>query len=411
MINKKNLIVMMFLLFFSSAAYCETKNFVSVLSGSSFSKSASGALQTSSFLGQPLVFSSADSRDLVSQSGFASSISKTSSIYLTFTNQTEDKVFSSQVVPVKILVKTSSGTITKIKYKIAQGEGAAFGDEITYYDNAASTQDTILFNENVAFTEGQQINKITVYAMTSYMDKTWSDEYTVKTQGVSSNVSILSPDPLTKMSTLDPKIETSEFDIKLTTVTVSLYKGTYLSEANKLYSVSVSSTSQDYSIFDSTTSKISYLNSDIIKEYNSKTGSSVPTVLTSNTEYTLYMTFSNSTVYPSLQFTFKALGGGVADILTYPSPFNPKREKVKIRYLLANESSVTIKLYNKAGKIVRKLIQSSYEYGKAGTNEIEWDGKNYAGETLATGVYICEIIANSSYGEQRRYTALAIVGR
>ncbi|MEA5000889.1 MAG: FlgD immunoglobulin-like domain containing protein [Endomicrobiaceae bacterium] len=411
MINKKNLIVMMFLLFFSSAAYCETKNFVSVLSGSSFSKSASGALQTSSFLGQPLVFSSADSRDLVSQSGFASSISKTSSIYLTFTNQTEDKVFSSQVVPVKILVKTSSGTITKIKYKIAQGEGAAFGDEITYYDNAASTQDTILFNENVAFTEGQQINKITVYAMTSYMDKTWSDEYTVKTQGVSSNVSILSPDPLTKMSTLDPKIETSEFDIKLTTVTVSLYKGNAVSEVNKLYSVSVSSTSQEYSIFNSTTSKISYLNSDIIKEYNSKTGSSVPTVLTSNTEYTLYMTFSNSTVYPSLQFTFKALGGGVADILTYPSPFNPKREKVKIRYLLANESSVTIKLYNKAGKIVRKLIQSSYEYGKAGTNEIEWDGKNYAGETLATGVYICEIIANSSYGEQRRYTALAIVGR
>lgn len=412
MINKKNLIVMMFLLFFSSAAYCETKNFVSVLSGSSFSKSASGALQTSSFLGQPLVFSSADSRDLVSQSGFASSISKTSSIYLTFTNQTEDKVFSSQVVPVKILVKTSSGTITKIKYKIAQGEGAAFGDEITYYDNAASTQDTILFNENVAFTEGQQINKITVYAMTSYMDKTWSDEYTVKTQGVSSNVSILSPDPLTKMSTLDPKIETSEFDIKLTTVTVSLYKGTYLSEANKLYSVSVSSTSQDYSIFDSTTSKISYLNSDIIKEYNSKTGSSVPTVLTSNTEYTLKIEFSNTTVYRNIgSFTFTALGGGVADIVTYPSPFNPKREKIKIRYLLANESSVTIKLYNKAGKIVRKLIQSSYEYGKAGTNEIEWDGKNYAGETLATGVYICEIIANSSYGEQRRYTALAIVGR
>jgi hypothetical protein len=252
-------------LFFSSAAYCETKNFVSVLSGSSFSKSASGALQTSSFLGQPLVFSSADSRDLVSQSGFASSISKTSSIYLTFTNQTEDKVFSSQVVPVKILVKTSSGTITKIKYKIAQGEGAAFGDEITYYDNAASTQDTILFNENVAFTEGQQINKITVYAMTSYMDKTWSDEYTVKTQGVSSNVSILSPDPLTKMSTLDPKIETSEFDIKLTTVTVSLYKGNAVSEVNKLYSVSVSSTSQEYSIFNSTTSKISYLNSDNIK--------------------------------------------------------------------------------------------------------------------------------------------------
>ncbi|MFA7073782.1 MAG: FlgD immunoglobulin-like domain containing protein, partial [Endomicrobiaceae bacterium] len=279
-------------------------------------------------------------------------------------------------------------------------------------DNASSTQDTILFNENVAFTEGQSVNKITIYAMTSYLDKEWSDEYTIKTEGVSSNVSILSPDPLTAMSTLDPQIETSEFDIKLTTVTVSLYKGTYLSEANKLYSVAVSSVSQDYSIFDSTASKINYLNSDIIKEYNSKTGSSIPTTLTSNTEYTLKIEFSNTTVYPNINsFTFKALGGGVADIVTYPSPFNPKKEKIKIRYLLANESSVTIKLYNKAGKIVKKLIQSSYEYGKAGTNEIEWDGRNYAGETLATGVYICEIIANSSYGEQRRYTALAIVGR
>ncbi|MDD2524649.1 MAG: FlgD immunoglobulin-like domain containing protein [Endomicrobiaceae bacterium] len=98
-------------------------------------------------------------------------------------------------------------------------------------------------------------------------------------------------------------------------------------------------------------------------------------------------------------------------MLTYPSPFNPKREKIKIRYLLANESRVTIKLYNKAGKIVKNLVQSSYDYGKAGTNEIEWDGRNYAGETLATGVYICEIIANSSDGEHRRYTALAIVGR
>ena len=47
----------------------------------------------------------------------------------------------------------------------------------------------------------------------------------------------------------------------------------------------------------------------------------------------------------------------------------------------------------------------------AGTNEEEWDGKNYAGEILATGPYICEIITKGADGEARRYTALAIVGK
>ncbi|MDD2524648.1 MAG: hypothetical protein PHT81_07385, partial [Endomicrobiaceae bacterium] len=225
-----------------------------------------------------------------SQSGFASAISQSSSLYISFTNKTEDKVFASQVVPIKVEVKTSSGTITKIKYKIAQGEGAAFGDEITYYDNLSSTSTTILLNENVAFTEMKKVNRITIYALTSYLDKNWSDEYTIKTEGLSLAVNILSPDPLTKISTLDPQIETSEFDIKLTSVTVSLYKGKNTSGV-KLYSVAVSSTSQDYSIFNSTTSKINYLNSDIIREYNIKEGKLIPTTLTSNTEYTLKIDF------------------------------------------------------------------------------------------------------------------------
>ncbi|MDD5102741.1 MAG: FlgD immunoglobulin-like domain containing protein, partial [Endomicrobiaceae bacterium] len=281
--------------------------------------------------------------------------------------------------------------------------------EITYYDNLLSTSTTILFNENVAFTDGEKVNKITIYAMIGdNEDKGWSDEYTIKTEGLSSAVNILSPDPLTKISTLDPQIETSEFDIKLTSVTVTLYKGTTLGV--KLYSVAVSSTSQEYSIFNSTTSKINYLNSDIIKEYNTKESKSIPTTLANNTKYTLYIEFSKS-LYSPVTFEFTALGGGVADILTYPSPFNPNKEKIKIRYILSDESRVTIKLYNKAGKIVKNLVQSSYDYGKVGTNEIEWDGRNYAGEKLATGVYICEIIANSSNGEHRRYTALAIVGR
>ena len=73
--------------------------------------------------------------------------------------------------------------------------------------------------------------------------------------------------------------------------------------------------------------------------------------------------------------------------------------------MLGKTSNVKIRLYDKAGKVVCKLVDG--EQRSAGTNEEEWDGKNYAGETLATGAYIVEIIA----GSDRRYTALAIVGK
>ena len=120
-------------------------------------------------------------------------------------------------------------------------------------------------------------------------------------------------------------------------------------------------------------------------------------------EYRIEIEFS--AIYDSISLEFKAISGGVANILTYPSPFNPNKEKIKIRYLLAKTSNVTIRLYDKAGKVVCKLVDG--EERSAGTNEEEWDGRNYAGETLATGAYIVEIIA----GSDRRYTALAIVGK
>jgi len=148
--------------------------------------------------------------------------------------------------------------------------------------------------------------------------------------------------------------------------------------------------------------KISYVHSDIASQLES-----VPKTLDNNTTYTLVIKSQNndSSTINRDYVIFKTLSGGVADILTYPSPFNPKRQKVKIRYLLAKTSNVTIRLYDKAGKVVCKLVDG--EQRSAGTNEEEWDGRNYAGETLATGAYIVEIIA----GSDRRYTALAIVGK
>jgi hypothetical protein len=216
------------------------------------------------------------------------------------------------------------------------------------------------------------------------------------------DVKITLPDPLTKLATIDPQIQTTTFDIKYTTATVSLYKGNSAG-GTPLYSVNISSTTDEYGIYNSTTSRIDFFNSTVLKGN-----------LNNNTDYTLKIELWDTETESVIEvenspLTFKALSGGVADIIPYPSPFNPNKEKVKIRYLLAKDSKVTIKLYDKAGKIVCKLLDNVNR--NAGTNEEEWDGRNYAGDTLATGAYIVEIIAKASNGEHRRYTALAIVGK
>ena len=374
MINKKiiiNVVVLCVCCLFGFS-FAEN-NFVTIASGGGTTN-----LNTAT-LGQAIVFAQKTDR-YIAKSGYASVIMSSKSDDITFTDETEKKTFESNVVPIKIKIETTRGKIDQIAYKVGNGENPDFDKlpSVEYKD--FSSAQTVTFEKSIDFTEGKSTNQFRLWAQYKDDDGFTDSSYiiiTVNTQGTTTDVSLESPDPLTKLATVDPTIKTSKFSIDLSSVTVRLYEGNSTS-GTMLYEVSASSSSDTFNIFDDENSCISYLNSDVMKAYN-----------------------------PSM--TFKALSGGVADILTYPSPFNPKKEKIKIRYLLAKDSKVTIKLYDKAGKIVCKLIQS--EQRSAGTNEEEWNGRNYAGETLATGAYIVEIIANSSSGEDRRYTALAIVGK
>ena len=398
MINKKIIISAVFLsvccLFGFSIA---ENNFVTIASGGTTN------LNTAT-LGQAIVFAQKTDR-YVAKSGYASVLMSSKSDSISFTDETEKKVFESNVVPIKIKIETTRGKIDQIAYKVGNGSNPDFDKipSIEYTDFSPAT--TVTFEKNIDFVEGKSTNQFRLWAQ--YKDGDYTDSsyiiVTINTQGTVSEVTLESPDPLTKLASLDPIIKTSKFSIDLSSVTVRLYEGNSTS-GKMLYEVSASTSSDKYKIFDEENSCISYLNSDVMKAYSS----SQKSTLKAGKEYTVEFEFHNE-IYSSFSMTFKALSGGVADILTYPSPFNPKKEKVKIRYLLAKDSKVTIKLYDKAGKIVCKLIQS--EQRSAGTNEDVWDGRSYAGETLATGAYIVEIIANSSSGEDRRYTALAIVGK
>ena len=353
-------------------------------------------------LGQAIVFAQETDRFIV-KSGFESILTVSKNDKITFTDNTEKIVFDSNIVPVEVMIETSEGFLDQIVYKVGDGGNPDFSKiEATEYDVPSSTT-SVIFKKNIDF-GNHSTNQLWLWAQ--YKKEYVEDEetkydigssyiiITVNMQGGSASEVVLeSPDPVTKMATTNTAIKTSKFSIDVSSVTVRLYEGNYDESKDPLYTVSASSQSYN-GIFDEGNSCISYLNSDVMPNGED---------LKSGKMYTIRIDFENT--YDPIELTFTALSGGVADILTYPSPFNPNKEKIKIRYLLAKTSNVTIRLYDKAGKVVCKLVDG--ETRSAGTNEEEWDGRNYAGETLATGAYIVEIIA----GSDRRYTALAIVGK
>ena len=416
MINKKLLFLCFSMLFVFSANFIYAdNNFVTVLNGTNITTDSSAT--SYSFVGQPVVFNTADDLNYVSKSAFASVLRSYKSSDIKFTDKTEQKIFTDINVPLKVDIESlSSSNIVKVKYQIWQGgdpdwDSVPGSETYTVYDETSGTGvPKYEFNETIAFTEGNTENYFRVYAELKNGNKSWFVGNKINiSSSLADTIKFTSPDPLTNLASIDPLVETTDYSINLTPVTVTMYKGNNAVAGSEVYTIELSSTTNEtYKMYDTTKGKISFTYSEFAKLYNANLpsgASEISTTLTQNATYTLELVSVNGTD----TITFKALSGGVADILTYPSPFNPKKEKIKIRYLLGKESRVTIKLYDKAGKIVCKLVDNVNN--KAGTNEVEWDGKNYAGDTLATGAYIVEIIAKASDGEHRRYTALAIVGK
>jgi hypothetical protein len=66
----------------------------------------------------------------------------------------------------------------------------------------------------------------------------------------------------------------------------------------------------------------------------------------------------------------------------YPNPFNPT---TSIKYQLPQTSDVRLLIYNVLGQQVRTLVNGTIE---AGYHSVVWDGRNDAGEGVASGVYI-----------------------
>ncbi len=66
----------------------------------------------------------------------------------------------------------------------------------------------------------------------------------------------------------------------------------------------------------------------------------------------------------------------------YPNPFNPR---TVIQYQIPKASHITLKIYNVMGQTVQTLVNETKE---PGYYEAFWDGRDAAGEEVASGIYL-----------------------
>ncbi len=74
----------------------------------------------------------------------------------------------------------------------------------------------------------------------------------------------------------------------------------------------------------------------------------------------------------------------------YPNPFNPD---TWIPYQLADAANVEIKIYNVSGQLIRTLVLGHKKAGYyiSRNKSAHWNGRNDAGESVASGIYFYQI--------------------
>ncbi|MEE9270600.1 MAG: Ig-like domain-containing protein [Candidatus Krumholzibacteria bacterium] len=115
--------------------------------------------------------------------------------------------------------------------------------------------------------------------------------------------------------------------------------------------------------------------------------------------------FRDTTVRPNQTYYYKleeVSSDGAGDVFgpfkfTYRAPFtleqnfpNPFNPTTTIRFTLAQDSHVKLVVYDVAGRRVQTLVN---EKRIANHYDVEWDGRNSSGHSVASGVYFYKIVA------------------
>jgi len=81
--------------------------------------------------------------------------------------------------------------------------------------------------------------------------------------------------------------------------------------------------------------------------------------------------------------------GQLATWLYAPQP-NPFRAALALRYSLATEGRVELRVHDLTGRVVRTLV---YGMMRPGRYSVNWSGTDDRGRELARGVYFCRFVA------------------
>ena len=79
----------------------------------------------------------------------------------------------------------------------------------------------------------------------------------------------------------------------------------------------------------------------------------------------------------------------------YPNPFNPE---TWIPYQLASDAKVELHIYDTQG---RRIYSQTLGHQKAGSYTTYWDGRNTAGESVASGVYFYSLEAGTFHATRK----------
>ncbi|MBD3271336.1 MAG: T9SS type A sorting domain-containing protein [Elusimicrobia bacterium] len=95
----------------------------------------------------------------------------------------------------------------------------------------------------------------------------------------------------------------------------------------------------------------------------------------------------------------------IVDLVPVPSPFNPNTEHCAIHYTLKSQATdVEINIYDMSYRFVRSIIRNETRSTGENTADV-WDGKDFAGDPLANGVYFIELSTNND----KRYTSVILM--
>ncbi|MRR09094.1 T9SS type A sorting domain-containing protein [bacterium] len=75
-----------------------------------------------------------------------------------------------------------------------------------------------------------------------------------------------------------------------------------------------------------------------------------------------------------------------------PNRPNPFKQWTRIDYQLPAAGTVSLKVYNVAGQLVRTLAEG---FQPAGAHAVRWDGRDDRGREVSSGVYLYRLTAGS----------------